>query len=95
MFWTSAKLSPEEALRMGIVSRIFPAAQFEEESKKVTQDMASAAPLSVRDSKHAMTSANRVALTAALDEEIRLQIHCFLSEDCMEGLNAILEKRNL
>ena len=93
LFWTSAKLSPEDALRMGIITRIIPAAQFEEESKKVAQDMASAAPLSVRDSKHAMTSANRVALTAALDEEIRLQIHCFQSEDCMEGLNAFVEKR--
>jgi 1,4-dihydroxy-2-naphthoyl-CoA synthase len=29
----------------------------------------------------------------ALDEEIRLQIHCFQSEDCLEGLNAFFEKR--
>ena len=58
---------------MGIVSRIIPAAQFEEESKKITQDLAAAAPLSVRDSKHAMTSNNRAELTAALDEEIRLK----------------------
>src|ERR1700722_7425223 len=28
LFWTSAKLSPEDALRMGIVTRIIPAAQF-------------------------------------------------------------------
>ena len=32
-------------------------------------------------------------LENALDEEIRLQIHCFLSEDCLEGLNAFFEKR--
>ena len=93
LFWSSDRLSAEDALRMGIVSRVFPAAQFEEESKKVTQDVAAAAPLSMRDSKHAMTNANRAELTAALDEEIRLQIHCFQSEDCMEGLNAFLEKR--
>jgi 2-(1,2-epoxy-1,2-dihydrophenyl)acetyl-CoA isomerase len=93
LFWSSDKLSAEDALRMGIISRVFPAAQFEEESKKATQDVAAAAPLSMRDSKHAMTNANRASLTAALDEEIRLQIHCFQSEDCMEGLDAILEKR--
>ena len=40
-----------------------------------------------------MTSNDRAALTAALDEEIRLQIHCFRSEDCLEGLNAFIEKR--
>ena len=28
-----------------------------------------------------------------LDEEIRLQIHCFLTEDCAEGLAAFFEKR--
>jgi 2-(1,2-epoxy-1,2-dihydrophenyl)acetyl-CoA isomerase len=93
LFWTSAKLSPEDALRMGIVSRVIPAAEFEAETKKITQDLAAAAPLSVRDSKHAMTSINRVGLTAALDEEIRLQIHCFQSEDCLEGLSAFIEKR--
>jgi enoyl-CoA hydratase len=93
LFWTSAKLSPEDALRMGIVSRVIPAAEFEAETKKITQDLAAAAPLSVRDSKHAMTSANRAALTTALDEEIRLQIHCFQSDDCLEGLNAFIEKR--
>lgn len=93
LFWTSAKLSPEDALRMGIVTRIIPAAQFEAETKQITQDLAAAAPLSVRDSKHAMTSNNRAELTAALDEEIRLQIHCFQSEDCLEGLNAFFEKR--
>lgn len=93
LFWTSEKLLPEDALRMGIVTRVIPAAQFEEETKKITQDLAAAAPLSVRDSKHAMTSNNRAALTAALDEEIRLQIHCFQSDDCLEGLNAFAEKR--
>jgi len=93
LFWTAEKLTAEDALRMGIVSRIIPAAQFEEETKKITQDLAAAAPLSVRDSKHAMTSNDRAALAAALDEEIRLQIHCFQSEDCLEGLNAFIEKR--
>ena len=93
LFWTAEKLTAEDALRMGIVSRVIPAAQFEEETKKITQDLAAAAPLSVRDSKHAMTSNDRAALTAALDEEIRLQVHCFQSEDCLEGLNAFVEKR--
>jgi enoyl-CoA hydratase/carnithine racemase len=93
LFWTSEKLPAEDALRMGIVSKVIPAAQFEEQTKKITQDLAAAAPLSVRDSKHAMTSNNRADLTAALDEEIRLQIHCFQSEDCLEGLNAFMEKR--
>jgi enoyl-CoA hydratase/carnithine racemase len=40
-----------------------------------------------------MSSELRKELEAALDEEIRLQRHCFESQDCLEGLNAFFEKR--
>jgi 2-(1,2-epoxy-1,2-dihydrophenyl)acetyl-CoA isomerase len=49
--------------------------------------------MSIRDIKHAMIGEAQKQLQAALDEEIRLQIHCFQSEDCLEGLNAFFEKR--
>jgi hypothetical protein len=32
-------------------------------------------------------------LETAIDEENRLQTHCFLTEDCAEGLAAFFEKR--
>jgi enoyl-CoA hydratase/carnithine racemase len=93
LFWTAELLSAGDALKLGIVSRVIPSAQFDEESKKFAERLASAPVLPVRDSKHAMTGHDRAALTTALDEEIRLQLHCFQSEDCLEGLNAFFEKR--
>jgi enoyl-CoA hydratase len=93
LFYTAEILSAEDALRMGIVNHVYPSAEFDEETRKLADRMASVAPLPFRDAKHATLGNERKALEAALDEEIRLQIHCFQSEDCLEGLNAFLEKR--
>jgi len=93
LFYTAEILSAEDALRLGIVNQVYPAAQFEAETQKLAERMASVAPLPFRDAKHALLGSDRKALEAALDEEIRLQLHCFQSEDCLEGLNAFLEKR--
>lgn len=93
LFYTAQMLSADDALRMGIVSRVIPAEQFEAETKKLAASIASGAGLAQRDVKHKMSSEQRKELEAALDEEIRLQIHCFESQDCLEGLNAFFEKR--
>lgn len=93
LFYTAETLSAEDALRLGIVNRVFPADKFEEETRKIAESLAAAPPMAMRDVKRTLLGDDRRALEAALDEEIRLQIHCFLSEDCLEGLNAFFEKR--
>ena len=50
-------------------------------------------PLAFRDVKRTMIGEAHKELEDALDEENRLQLHCFLSEDCAEGLAAFFEKR--
>jgi 2-(1,2-epoxy-1,2-dihydrophenyl)acetyl-CoA isomerase len=93
LFYTAETLSAEDALRLGIVNRVFAADKFEEETRKIAESLAAAPPIAMRDVKRTLLGDDRKALEAALDEEIRLQIHCFLSEDCLEGLNAFFEKR--
>ena len=93
LFYTAQMLSAEEALRLGIVTRVVPTDQFEAETKKLAESIASGAGLAQRDVKHRMSSEQRKELETALDEEIRLQRHCFESQDCLEGLNAFFEKR--
>jgi len=92
-FYTSERLSAQEACRIGMVYRMFPHDQFEEEAKKFAQSMADGPPLAYRDVKRTMISEAHRQLDETIDEENRLQMHCFLSEDCAEGLNAFLEKR--
>jgi 2-(1,2-epoxy-1,2-dihydrophenyl)acetyl-CoA isomerase len=93
LFYTAETLSADDSLRLGIVNRVFPADKFEEETRKIAERLAAAPPMAMRDVKRTLLGDDRKALEAALDEEIRLQIHCFLSEDCLEGLTAFFEKR--
>jgi len=92
-FYTSERLSAEEARRIGMVYAIYPHDQFEAEVKKFAEQMAAAPPLAYRDVKRTMISNAHRVLEEAITEENRLQVHCFLSEDCAEGLSAFLEKR--
>jgi len=89
LFYTAELLSAEDSLRLGIVNRVFPAEQFEEETRKMTESLAAAPPIALRT----ILADDRRMLEAKLEEEVRLQIHCFESEDCLEGLNAFFEKR--
>lgn len=93
LFYTSERLSAEEAHRIGIVYAVYPHDQFEAEVQKFAAQMAEAPPLAYRDVKRTMISDAHSALDEAISEENRLQGHCFLSEDCAEGLDAFLEKR--
>lgn len=93
LFYTAEMLSAAEAQRIGIVCSVYAADQFDEETRKLAEKVAAGPPLAYRDVKRTMIGEMRRELEEALDEEIRLQIHCFLSEDCAEGLAAFVEKR--
>ncbi|HWZ53585.1 MAG TPA: enoyl-CoA hydratase [Candidatus Acidoferrales bacterium] len=93
LFYTAETLSAADALRLGIVNRVFSAAQFEAETQKIVEVLAGAPTVALRDVKRTIVADDKKALEMKLDEEIRLQIHCFQSEDCLEGLNAFFEKR--
>ncbi|HUJ32723.1 MAG TPA: enoyl-CoA hydratase [Candidatus Acidoferrum sp.] len=93
LFYTAEVLTAEDALRLGIVNRVFPAAEFEGEVRKLAESLAAMPPIALRDVKRTILADDRHTLEGRLDEEIRLQLHCFESEDCLEGLNAFFEKR--
>ena len=93
LFYTSEQLSAAEACQMGIVYRVFPDGEFEDETRQLAERLAAGPPLAYRDVKRTMIGEARRELERVLDEENRLQTHCFLSEDCAEGLAAFFEKR--
>ncbi len=93
LFYTAEKLTAEEARRIGIVASVFPKDSFEEETRKLAERVAAGPPLAFRDVKRTMIGDAHKELTDAIDEENRLQVHCFLSDDCAEGLAAYAEKR--
>lgn len=93
LFYTAEKLSAEEAHRIGIVYEVYPQEEFSERMRALGEHLAAGPPIAYRDVKRTMIGEHHKELEEALDEEIRLQTHCFLSEDCAEGLAAFFEKR--
>lgn len=93
MFYTGEMISAAEAERMGVVNRVVPHERLDEETRAVAARLAAAPPLAVRAIRRTLFGADRAAMERALEAELRQQVECFLSEDCLEGLNAFFEKR--
>jgi 2-(1,2-epoxy-1,2-dihydrophenyl)acetyl-CoA isomerase len=82
-----------DALRIGLISRFVSHDQLESETALLGDRLAAAPPIVARGIKQALCLDDREQLEKALDEEIRWQVRCFRSQDCLEGLHAFFEKR--
>lgn len=93
MFWTARWVDAEEALRMGIVTRIFPDDEFRAGVKAYAEQIAEAAPLSVRYIKRLVHQGMATDLHTHLDT---LSSHLALirtGNDHPEAMAAMKEKR--
>jgi len=93
MFYTGEMIDAATALRLGIVNHVYPAAQLEAAARTLAEKIAQGPPVAIRAIKQAVFGAQEKELTHALEQEVRQQIRCFLSEDCREGIKAFMEKR--
>jgi enoyl-CoA hydratase/carnithine racemase len=93
IFFSARKFDAQDALRMGFVSRVVPAAELDREVAAYAATMGENAPLSLIAAKAAI----REVLKDAGDRDMaRLQKQidaCFASEDYTEGRRAFMEKR--
>lgn len=81
----------QEALRIGLVSRVVPDSQVAQEAKETAQRIAAGAPLVARwHKKFARRLSNPAPLTAAEKEEC---FDCFDTEDFQIGYKAFLAKQ--
>lgn len=93
LFYTGEMIDAPAALRLGIVNRVVPLAQLEAEVKALAQKIAQGPPIPIGAVKRALFASRQADLAKALDLEVELQMKCFASEDCREGVRAFLEKR--
>src|SRR5580692_8072465 len=94
MFYTGDMIDAQTALRLGILNRVVPVAQLEAEVKTLAQKIAQGPPIAIRAVKKILFGSHKDALVKALDHEVELQMKCFHSEDCSEGIRAFFEKRH-
>jgi enoyl-CoA hydratase len=83
----------EEALRIGLVDLVFPAAELRSRTLELAGRIASRSPVALRMAKAAIRAAAEMPLTAGLLYESELFVTCFGSEDKREGVEAFLQKR--
>lgn len=95
LMYTGRVVEAEEALQMGIISRIVPAETLVDEAVATAQTMAEkVAPFALRVTKEVLTeSLNGLSLDAALKMEGRNQILASHTDDAKEARSAFLEKR--
>lgn len=93
ILFSARTFDAEEALRIGFVNRVLPAADLAPYTYDYLTKVADNAPLSVQGAKfvvEAVAEDGGVAKKAQID---RMQIATFDSEDYREGTSAFLEKR--
>lgn len=93
MLLTGEMVDAGEALRIGLVNRVFPAESLLAEAEGLLRKMLANGPLSLRFTLEAVRS----GLEMPLDEGLRLEATLFglicTSDDMKEGTQAFLEKR--
>jgi enoyl-CoA hydratase len=90
---TAQRFSAAEALAMGLVNRVVPAAALRAETMALAQAIAANAPLTVAACKAAIRAASQ---SPGQHDRSRAQAMieaCFRSEDYLEGQRAFAEKR--
>ena len=93
LFYTGDMIDAKTALSLGIVNRVVPSEQLAAEVRALAQKIAEGPLLAIRAVKKALFASGAKELSCALDNEVREQIRCYLSEDCNEGIRAFFEKR--
>ena len=90
---TGRTVEPDEALRMGLVSRVFGAGTFEADVLAVAGEIAANAPLATRYAKQALRDEGHADFETCIQFEGLAQPATLTSEDLQEGIRAARERR--
>ena len=93
ILFTGERLGADRAARIGLVNDVLPKSELEARVRKVCQQIANNAPLSLRGVKLAIRELGRDEGRRDMKLVERALQDCFHSEDYEEGVRAFLEKR--
>lgn len=93
LLYTANRISAAEALRIGLINRIAPAAELDDTVRAIADAIAGNAPIAVRSMKLSVAEAAKdVALADVAAVQAAISA-CFDSADYREGRAAFMEKR--
>jgi 2-(1,2-epoxy-1,2-dihydrophenyl)acetyl-CoA isomerase len=91
--WTGRPVDAEEAVRIGMATKVVPHEQLREEALAFATQLASMPTRAIGLTKRAVYRAATVDLADALEYEAQLQQSAIRTDDHVEGVMAFLEKR--
>jgi enoyl-CoA hydratase len=86
-------ITASEARELGIVNKVVPAAEFDDEVRRWARKVASKSPLLMKLGKDAINATRDLGLTEALDVLQAQLALAFTTEDLVKGVTAFREKR--
>jgi enoyl-CoA hydratase len=93
IFYTARQFDAHEALTMGLVNRVVPAADLETYVKSITDMICANAPLTIKAVKVTVGEMLKDESKRNLARSTELVERCFASRDYTEGRTAFMEKR--
>ena len=93
MIYTARNIKADEALRIGLVNAVYPAAELYAAAEKLASTVAANAPIAVRACKKAINEGAALPIEQAVVCEEKAFGSCFETGDQQEGMGAFLEKR--
>ena len=94
MMFTGDMVGGDEAHRLGLVTRVIPSAEAEQQTWEFAKRLAAGPPLVHAWIKRAVYAAQSTDLDVALENEVRGQMQLLRSKDFFEGIAAFFQKRD-
>jgi enoyl-CoA hydratase len=93
LIFSAEMIGAEEALRIGLAEKVFPAEELLAETEKFAEIILAKAPIAVRGAKIAINNGLNTDLPTGVNFEAEATTAPLASEDRAEGMGAFLEKR--
>ncbi len=93
MITTARQVKAEEALAIGLVTRLVPAGELRNTGLAIARTIAAKGPVAVRLAKQAVVQGGDMSLANACAHETAMFALAFATEDQREGMQAFLGKR--
>ncbi|HXU72192.1 MAG TPA: enoyl-CoA hydratase [Polyangia bacterium] len=94
LMFTGDLVGADESHRLGLVTRVIPSAESEQQTWELAKRLAAGPPLVHAWIKRAVYAAQATDLDAALENEVRGQMQLLRSKDFFEGIAAFFQKRD-
>lgn len=93
MIFTGDMIDAAEALRIGLVSAVYPPEELMPAAYDLARKIANGPPIAIRLAKRALYHGEGTDLRGGLEFETFAQNVCFETEDAREGIRAFVDKR--